>query len=363
MAAELAVGLAVGCSCPVCGSADHPAPASATSRVTREDEDGHESVTRAPRSSSRPAGVGGDSRDQAAGGPGPQRGPPRRPTGASAREADAAASAAARPPASAGARCARSCDSLDAAERELDDRVADTRTTLADRSAGLRHAMSRRDALQAELDDLLGDARGAHAWPTWSPSWPRRWPTLTRHARGTRRRSRRRGRTDRVAVAEAVAAAQQAGFHSPRPALAAHLADAARRSLEADARESPSRAGPRDRHPRRRPPSSRPSTARARPGALAEGVADAERLATAPTPATSRRRARAERLTALSGGAGRGARRPGRRSAATTRWRRPSRRWSRARAPTTPCGCGSSAYVLSERLRQVVAAANERLAR
>ena len=36
-------------------------------------------------------------------------------------------------------------------------------------------------------------------------------------------------------------------------------------------------------------------------------------------------------------------------------------RWSRARAPTTSCRMRLSAYVLSERLRQVVAAANERL--
>ena len=39
MAAELAVGLAVGCSCPVCGSAEHPSPASASTRVSRADED------------------------------------------------------------------------------------------------------------------------------------------------------------------------------------------------------------------------------------------------------------------------------------------------------------------------------------
>lgn len=39
MAAELAVGLAVGCSCPVCGSTDHPTPATASSTVSREQED------------------------------------------------------------------------------------------------------------------------------------------------------------------------------------------------------------------------------------------------------------------------------------------------------------------------------------
>ncbi|KQT94694.1 hypothetical protein ASG49_07655 [Marmoricola sp. Leaf446] len=39
MAAELATGLAVGCSCPVCGSADHPSPARATSTVSRADEE------------------------------------------------------------------------------------------------------------------------------------------------------------------------------------------------------------------------------------------------------------------------------------------------------------------------------------
>lgn len=39
MASELAVGLAVGCSCPVCGSSEHPAPASASQRVSRSDED------------------------------------------------------------------------------------------------------------------------------------------------------------------------------------------------------------------------------------------------------------------------------------------------------------------------------------
>ncbi len=39
MAAELASGLAVGCSCPVCGSPDHPSPAAASVGVSREDED------------------------------------------------------------------------------------------------------------------------------------------------------------------------------------------------------------------------------------------------------------------------------------------------------------------------------------
>ncbi len=39
MAAELASGLAVGCSCPVCGSASHPAPARVAGAVTRFEED------------------------------------------------------------------------------------------------------------------------------------------------------------------------------------------------------------------------------------------------------------------------------------------------------------------------------------
>ena len=39
MAAELASGLVVGCSCPVCGSADHPAPAVSSARVGAEEED------------------------------------------------------------------------------------------------------------------------------------------------------------------------------------------------------------------------------------------------------------------------------------------------------------------------------------
>jgi len=39
MAAELALGLAAGCSCPVCGSAEHPSPAIASGRVSRADED------------------------------------------------------------------------------------------------------------------------------------------------------------------------------------------------------------------------------------------------------------------------------------------------------------------------------------
>lgn len=39
MAAELAVGLAAGCSCPVCGSSEHPSPATASDQVSRSDED------------------------------------------------------------------------------------------------------------------------------------------------------------------------------------------------------------------------------------------------------------------------------------------------------------------------------------
>ena len=38
MAAELAGSLAVGCSCPVCGSAEHPSPAVASGNVSRADE-------------------------------------------------------------------------------------------------------------------------------------------------------------------------------------------------------------------------------------------------------------------------------------------------------------------------------------
>ncbi len=48
MAGELAVGLAAGCSCPVCGSAEHPSPAAVTGSVSRSDEDaareGHETA-------------------------------------------------------------------------------------------------------------------------------------------------------------------------------------------------------------------------------------------------------------------------------------------------------------------------------
>lgn len=39
MAAELATGLAAGCSCPVCGSVEHPSPAHHRDRVRRDDED------------------------------------------------------------------------------------------------------------------------------------------------------------------------------------------------------------------------------------------------------------------------------------------------------------------------------------
>jgi exonuclease SbcC len=39
MAAELAGSLAVGCSCPVCGSAEHPSPATSAMTVSRADED------------------------------------------------------------------------------------------------------------------------------------------------------------------------------------------------------------------------------------------------------------------------------------------------------------------------------------
>lgn len=39
MAAELAVGLVVGCSCPVCGSAEHPSPATAAGAASRADEE------------------------------------------------------------------------------------------------------------------------------------------------------------------------------------------------------------------------------------------------------------------------------------------------------------------------------------
>ncbi len=160
MAAELATGLVVGCSCPVCGSAEHPSPAAATAPVGRAEEDdareAHEAAdferqaaqemvtTRAAELAAAEREAG--DRDLAA------WAAERRDAG----EASARSGAAERALPAATARLAE----VDAEERRLAEQLATTRTELGERRRARDEAVDVRDRTAGELAALLATGPG-----------------------------------------------------------------------------------------------------------------------------------------------------------------------------------------------------------
>jgi exonuclease SbcC len=360
MAAELAGSLAVGCACPVCGSASHPRLARAGgSAVGRAEEDaarkrhedaafvqqGHE-VRVATLTTER------DALDQRLAGV-------ERPTLPQALSDTRARLARARELAGEHATRVSRLESLQArieAARQARDRAtldqATTAQQLEDADAGI-------DALSAELDRLLGDEAPdldallrhrttrcdqlAHALDAW-----------TGHDEAAR--------TAADAEREAEQAARDAGFADVGAARTALLPRAEAQAAQVTLTEV--QAARRAAEQTLEDPATRAAASGA-PVDLAVFVAR-QRLATrSAQSATSTHDAattRARRLSAL-------AHELDERLAAWTPLRRQHElvaglsQLVEGKGPDNPLRIRLAAYVLSERLRQVVAAANERLAR
>ena len=358
MAAELAIGLAVGCSCPVCGSAEHPEPATADRRVTRDDEEQararyetaafeqqalQESVT-ALESRLHDALVHSE---------GHRPGYWRRRL-AEVRAALAAATEAGEREAQARADLA----GLDESEKRATEALTGAKLSLAARSAALKHAMLRRDGLEAELRDLLAgreETSVAELVENLSARMAALGAARTSLARVERLRAEHE-----TAVAEALDASREAGFPGPRQALAARLGDDEAARLEDDldqrrATEAAARATLADDAVRAAMDAPAPDLDQL--AATVDGAAEDRDLAHAAHQQVAARAGRLEALLAEL--------------VASLRAWEPVRRSHAVAAGLAALVEGSSsdnalrmglaAYVLSERLRQVVAAANERL--
>ena len=360
MAAELAGALAVGCSCPVCGSADHPAPAPAATTVSRRDEDAareHYESADFERQTLRELAV-------TAAHPA-RRGPRAQPVTATSTTGS---TSSATPASSSAASTAATTELADLARR-------------TDRARPADHAPSPPSTPRCHLARRAASGERRRRRPASSgspPSWPLCWATRTsptaralveRHSAAVeildaaREALTSRDQTARdlaQATASAQAAALEAGFDSVRAAVAAVLDGG-----EAHARTT--------RLEERRTSRAAAEAVLAEPTVVEALTEDAPDLPTAQqavaegesrrdeVQASSRQAAtrliRVEKLRAEL-------------DAVLAAWE-PVRREHALTAATASLVEGKSvdnllrmrlsAYVLSERLRQVVAAANERL--
>ncbi|MBO9521117.1 MAG: SMC family ATPase [Nocardioidaceae bacterium] len=363
MAAELAGDLVAGCGCPVCGSAEHPAPAHVAGQVAGRTV-GRDEETAARRRVEDAAFAEQNHQVKVAGLESEQAGLAGRLAAeevgslpgalAEARtEEQAAADLAAGEPEAAAALAAARTELTETRERAdgLRLRAAMLRTEIEDRTATL-------DALRAERAALLGDA------PDLDDLVAQRTETLAALDRAlvawdaldlaNRTVESARGSLDEAAraagfagteaaldalldppvaerLAETVAAAQRR-----RIAAEATLADpAVAAALEADAPDLPAAtAAHAEAATRVRGTAARAEAARTRSSRLRELDAHLDEALAAWSPLRARHRLSAE-LASLAEG----------------------------RSVDNPLKMRLAAYVLAERLRQVVAAANERLAR
>ncbi|GLZ12416.1 nuclease SbcCD subunit C [Actinomadura sp. NBRC 104425] len=359
MAAALARDLRPGEPCRVCGSREHPEPAAAPGPVPGEDDEQHaqaayEHAQRRRESAaveveSRRAEL--DAALEIVGEAG---------VAALAAELDAAQRALAELTARA-AEAERLEAELHRREQDLEQArtgLDRARNALTEARARDRERAAEQERLRAELDAARGDD-----------------PTLEA------RIDRLRGEADALAAAvqaardaehaaaelasareRAARAAAEAGFAAPDDALAAELADERRRALDEQARDYD------DRRARVQAVLDDPQTAAAAQapapdldalGAALE-AAEAEHTAAASAAASARRRR--ERLAELRAEL----------AAAVAAWRPAAHRHAVAarmaglasgRSPDNRRAMSLSAYVLAARLEQVVAAANQRLAR
>ena len=359
MAAELATGLAAGCACPVCGSADHPSPAAASSNVTRADEerarDKHETADftrQAHQESVATLRTRLEAHARTAdGSPLPQW----------QRRYDDAVAAAERSGAAqerVGVLTDRLRDDESARERATRE-LAGLRVALAERTREHEEAASRCERLETELAELLATAPGATSVSA----------LVEQHTRLVRVLDDARAAADAlercgVALAEdcgrAEAVATEAGFGTPLDARRAVLATEEATDTERRLEERRSaRAGARA-------VLAEPNVAAALAGSssdlagLAETVATLEHDRDRAHAARRQAEARHSRLDHL-----------GRELAGALDAWAPVRDEHAlvARLASLVEGTSAdnrlrmrlSAYVLGERLRQVVAAANERL--
>ena len=359
MAAELALGLAVGCSCPVCGSADHPSPARVTGQVSRSDED--EARTRHEAADFERQALLEVVSNHRAGLDAALARSDGRSLAHWTEAHDTAATALSRSTA-AERRAARLRQDLAATverEQQLAVRTAAGEVALQERRREEAQTRARSDELERTLADLLATHPEVATVAELVAAQDDLLQRLeqTRHA--WERVDRAAAETDRAARA-AAEAASDAGFGSPEAAVAAVLpqdrvarvdAELDRRRAQRDAAEAVLAEAPVSRALA----SPEPDLASLRDAAEAS-----QRARDALHAAHEQAQVRAGRIAALS-----------------TELDRVLATWAPVRREhAVVAGLASlvegkgvdnqlrmrlSAYVLGERLRQVVAAANERL--
>ena len=359
MAAELAGGLAVGCSCPVCGSVDHPAPATASASVSRADEDAardHYESADFERQTVAELVTTLATRLEAV-----LKRSQGHPVSQWRTTAGAAATAAAE-----SSRAERDASRLAAELADVEKErtavlteLASTRVSLEERTRERAEAAERHSRLVAERDALLTDHPGVTTVAALL-AVKRRAVAELEEARVASTALDRAAHELTQATTAADSAATEAGFSSLADALAAVLPgnEAVARARQLDERRATRAAADSvlaEEAVRAALDETEPDLA-----GLAEKVAGSSRLRDEQHAAHEQAGLRVQRLQALTREL----------AEALAAWR-PVRADHTLTADLAALVEGKSAdnrlrmrlsaYVLSERLRQVVAAANERL--
>ena len=359
MAAELAGALAVGCSCPVCGSVDHPSPAAGAGSVSRaEEEAARERFENADfeRQAVQELVATLTTRLQGAlvrcGGHTVMH---WRTTATVATAAATESTAAERETTRLRAELAE----LESEEKAVAARLSASRVTLDERSRELTETSERLARLGAELDDLLAPHPGVSSVGGLVEAHRRAVHELE-EARVALAARERAAHELTSANAAAEAAATEAGFASLTEAVAAVLtnAEAAARARQLDERRASTAAAEAvlAEEPVRAALDTEPPDLAALTDRVAESGRRRDELhATHEQVAlrSTRLHALAEELTHTLG-----AWAPVREQHALTA---AMASLVEGKSVDNQLRMRLSAYVLSERLRQVVAAANERL--